>query len=135
MITAEQRRKIFGLQKQHAVDEDDLYSVVEQISGGRSISALTKDQAIQVIDRLARLAGEAKPEQRSNRASDAQLSKIQKLEKDMGWSTDPSRLQGFLRKVVGVDRPIWLTKQQASKVIEALKNMQGRAERRPPPQP
>lgn len=132
-ITADQRRKIFGLQKQHGIEQEDLYSVVEQISGNRSISALSKEQAIKVIDRLSRLVGEAKPSpQREHRASDAQLGKIRQLEAELGWSSDPKRLQGFLKRVAHVERPIWLTKQQAGFVIEALKNMRGRADRPPP---
>ncbi|MCD9025766.1 regulatory protein GemA [Cohnella silvisoli] len=132
MINADQRRKIFGLQKQYRIEKDDLYSIVEQISGNRSISALSKEQAIKVIDRIAKLSGEIKKPNREHRANDAQIGKIRKLEKELRWDGDPKRLQGFMGRVVGVERPVWLTPQQASKVIEALKAMKTRADRQVP---
>ncbi|ALA68821.1 hypothetical protein GT50_00455 [Geobacillus stearothermophilus 10] len=131
-ITPEQRRKIFGMQRQYGIDEEDLRSVVEQVSGSRSISALTKEQAIQVIDRLCRIVGEA-PKPREHRATDAMLAKIRQLEKELGWADEPKRLQGFVKKFAGVDRLNWLTKQQGIKLIEALKKMRDREYRRAAP--
>jgi len=131
-ITPEQRRKIFGLQKQYGMEEENLRSVVEQVSGDRSISALTKEQAIKVIDRLCKLVGEA-PKPREHRATDAMLGKIRQLEKEIGWESDPRRLQGFIKKYAGVERLNWLTKQQAAKIIEALKKMKERGYERAAP--
>ncbi|WP_435924828.1 regulatory protein GemA [Paenibacillus sp. DYY-L-2] len=131
-ITPEQRRKIFGLQRQYGIEEDNLRSIVEQISGDRSISALTKEQAIKVIDRLCKLVGEA-PKPREHRATDAMLGKIRQLEKELGWADEPKRLQGFVKKLTGVDRIGWLTKQQGMKVIEALKKMRDRGYQRAAP--
>lgn len=131
-ITPEQRRKIFALQRQHSIQEDDLYAVVEQISGGDSISALTKEQAMRLIDRLCRIVGEA-PKPREHRASDAMLGKIRQLERELGWADQPERLQGFMARMTGVKRLEWLTKQQGGKLIEGLKNMRGRADRRVAP--
>ncbi|WP_228730294.1 regulatory protein GemA [Brevibacillus composti] len=131
-ITPEQRRKIFGMQRQYGIDEDDLRSVVEQVSGSRSISALTKDQAIKVIDRLCRIVGET-PKPREHRVTDAMLGKIRQLEKELGWADEPKRLQGFVKKFAGVDRLNWLTKQQGMKLIEALKKMRDRGYQRAAP--
>jgi len=51
----------------------------------------------------------------------AQRAKIRSLEAELGWSDNPARLQGFVMKRMGIVRI--LTKEQASKVIEALKAM------------
>ncbi|KEQ23416.1 regulatory protein GemA [Paenibacillus tyrfis] len=131
-ITPEQRRKIFGIQKQHGIETDDLYSLVEQISGNRSISALTKEQGIKLIDRLCKIVGEV-PKPREHRASEAMIGYIRKLEQELGWKDDPNRLLGFMKRMTGVDRLEWLTKQQGIKLIEGLKNMRGRADRRAAP--
>lgn len=121
-LTPQQRSKIFALQRQHGMTKEELYAVVHQVSGGDSISALTKEQAIKLIDRLDRLSGK-KPEPRAHRATDAMIGKIRQLERELGWSDDPKRLQGFMKKYTGVDRLNWLTKRQAGGLIEGLKQM------------
>lgn len=125
-LTPEQRAKIFALQRQHGMSKDDLYAVVAQVSGGDSISALTKEQGIRLIDRLERLGGRPMPQPREHRATDPMLGKIRALERTLGWHTEPQRLQGFMKKLTGVDNLNWLTKQQAGKLIEGLKRMQDR---------
>ncbi|MED1851850.1 DUF1018 domain-containing protein [Brevibacillus borstelensis] len=120
-ITAEQRRKIFGMQRQYGLSEEDLYSVVEQVSGARSISQLTKESAKILIDRLGRLVGEQPPKRKM--ASKQMLWKIRQLEQQLGWNDNPKRLQAFMRKYAGVDRLEWLTQQKAWKLVESLKKM------------
>lgn len=124
-INAEQRKKIFAIQRQHGMTQDDLYSVVEQVSGGRSISQLTKEQAVRVIDRLNQYTGQA-PEAGRKMASTKMLWKIRELEKQLGWNDDPRRLQGFMKKFSGVERIEWLTHQKAWKLIESMKKVLAR---------
>lgn len=121
-ITADQRKKVFALARQHGLDEEALYAVVAQVSGGDSISRLTKEQAVQLIDRLTRYTGESNQPGRKM-ASKKMLWKIRELEKKLGWSDEPKRLQAFMTKYAGVERLEWLTHQKAWKLIESLKKM------------
>lgn len=129
-LTTDQRSKIFALQRQQGMSKSDLYAVVAQISGGDSISALSKEQAIRLIDRLEHLGGKPLPQPREHRATDAMLGKIRQLEQVLGWADEPKRLQGFIKKLTGVERASWLTKKQGAIVIEAMKKMYERGYQR-----
>ncbi len=54
-------------------------------------------------------------------ATAGQRAKIRQLEMELGWSDNPERLRGFIRKRLGMASIG--TKAQAIKVIEALKAM------------
>jgi len=116
-ITSAQLRKIWSTAKQRSIDKEDLYSIVEQITGTQSISSLTIQQAKQVIDRL-----EGK-KQSNNQITNRQLWKIHELVKLLGWEGDPKRLNGFCQKYAKVERVHWLTRYQARNIIDGLKNL------------
>jgi phage gp16-like protein len=54
----------------------------------------------------------------------AQSAKIRELTVELGWADNPARLKNFMAKRFGIVKV--LTKEQAIKVIEALKAMAGR---------
>lgn len=138
-LTAAQMRKIWAVaRKQLGLDDELLHAFVESRTGKPSLRELTRDEAKSVIDELARLAGDAGertvlvPVGPGGRmmacplASRAQHWYIKRLAAELGWDSNPSRLRGFCKKYAGVDRPEWLTREQAGKVIEGLKKLRER---------
>lgn len=121
-ITKPQVRKIWATSKELGLDEETVYTIVYRETGCDSISSLTKEQGVDVINALVSLK-EQKP-LRPGMATEKQLWLISKLVKDLGWDDKPKRLQGFVKRLVKVDNPRWLTQQSASKIIIGLKAIQ-----------
>lgn len=131
-LSADQNRKIWASAKELGLEEEVLRDIVERATGQRSISSLTRKQANAVIEDLNRLAGKRKTTSsyRPGMASPAQIRKIRALEHELGWSSDPRRLQAFMKKYCGgIVRLEWLRAEQANKLIESLKGV-ARSERR-----
>ncbi|AJA42396.1 hypothetical protein AJ85_05735 [Alkalihalobacillus alcalophilus ATCC 27647 = CGMCC 1.3604] len=123
-----QLRKIWATAKELNLEEDDLRSVVSEVSGSPSISSLTFDQAKAVIDRLGGKNNQPSKANKSNKRKSSQVSnqqiwKIQQLEKELGWEDNPKRMKAFMKKYAGVDRIEWLTPQKAWRLIESLKKL------------
>lgn len=122
-ISKGQLAKIWAMARQLDMDSDLLHVFVLNCTGQESISALSKVQAIKVIDAL-----EGNLNKRPvNRASKEQLWKMKQLAKQLGWD-NPKRLQGFVKKYGGVENPEWLTPAKAWRVIEGLKKLAERTE-------
>lgn len=121
-ITNEQMRKIYATAKEIGLDNDLLHTFVFNITGMEHISAITKYEAMDVIDKLKeKKAGEPTKRPSENRASEEQINKIRVLERELGWSDNPKRLIGFMRKFAKTEKLIWLTPLQASNLIDGLK--------------
>ena len=60
--------------------------------------------------------------------TEKQRRKIYALTGILGWNNDSRRVNGFVKRITGVDRLEWLTPGQCEKVIEALKAMVARQE-------
>ena len=56
--------------------------------------------------------------------------KIYALCEALGWNDDPRRIQGFVKRVAHVDRIEWLNIAQCEKVIEGLKAILAREQRK-----
>ena len=127
-ITAEQRRAIFAAGKSRGLDIDDL----RQLTPAGSISALTRLQATELLQRL-NAHGEHPYPKRHSRAprrpkgvyaipTGSQLNKIEALRIELGWT--PEGLQGWLAERHHVDGRL-MTKidstTDAAAVIELLK--------------
>ncbi len=112
--SAAQLRKIYALAREKGVDNDNLHSLLYSICKKEHLSEITITEAIKLIDSLE---GNKNP----YRVTPKQLHFIQELAKDFGW--DEKRLAGFVKKVGGVDNINWLTKKQASAVIEGMKKL------------
>lgn len=123
-ITPAQNRKIHVLAKNNGIDEELLHLYVSQLTKKDSIRNLTIMEAVTVIDALE---GRQKSES-GNHMTKKQEHYLKALAKENGMidetgELDEKRLDGFCRARYNVMRYSWLTRQQASKVIEGLKAM------------
>ena len=121
-----QNRRIWGMANQLALEEELLRDVVEEITGQRRISALSFDQAHDVIMALTRQLNKVRQGHRrmgapSDRVSQNQLRAIMILRVRRGW--DIWQLRSWMKRSFGVQREEWLTNKIASKVIQGLQAM------------
>ena len=119
-ITAAQMRKIHVLARDYGMDNDLLHIHVQTVTGKDSLKKLSLGEAVRVIDSL-----DAKT---ADQMTWRQKYLIDKLLQELRWideqgKPDAKRLDGFVSKCCGVDSHNWLTRRNASKVIEGLKNM------------
>lgn len=130
-----QVKAIFGRAKERDLTDDELRSVVEEVTGQRSISALNRQQADKVIVRLGGTAHHARRtvQHRRQRAgvnqivSPAHLELLRTLARSRNWCD--RTIDEFCIRQCGHARP--RTTKDANKVIEALKAMNARdADRR-----
>lgn len=117
------------------LSDEDLHAVVYRETGKESIKKLTQGE----INNLARILqnlkdGAGRSIKRTDEGGDArtvqQRRKIYALTETLGWNKDPQRIQGFVKRMTGVDRLEWLDVSQCKKVIEGLKAMIARQQRK-----
>ncbi|MEW6423159.1 MAG: phage protein GemA/Gp16 family protein [Bacillota bacterium] len=119
--TKAQIKKIWITAKQLGMDEVDLRGLVGNLTGANSVQAMTKAQAIRLIDYLLdRQNKDYRPEM----ASRQQIWKIKQLAAELGWQDH--QLKGFLRKYAGVESLRWLDARRAYNAIEGLKKLKER---------
>lgn len=118
-------RKIYASARELNLDNDLIHSFVLNMTGSEHISALTKSEAIMIIDELEykKTGVRKKTPYRANMATEDQIFKIKALEKSLGWSSNPKRLKAFTKKYSGIEELKWLTFAKASKLIESLKKI------------
>lgn len=126
--TQAQLRKIYVLAKEAGMDHDLLHLYVNRMAKKESLSELTITEAGAVIDGIL-----GKARGKGEHVTRRQEWKIKDLAKKMGWKdekgeADEKRLNGFLRERAGVNHYKWLSKKEASGVIEAFKDMLKRQE-------
>lgn len=119
-ITASQMRKIHVLAREYGLDNDLLHVHIQTVTGKDSLKKLSLREAVRVIDSLEKRS--------SDRMTWKQKYFIDRLLAELGWTDgqgkpDYQRLDGFCSKRFGVDSHKWLTRVDASNVIEGLKNM------------
>ena len=132
-------RTIFGIAKsaELKLSNDDLHAIVLNQTGKEHISELTKREKEKVVSELVRLKESVskqsrKSEHPSNAGNEAtvnQRKKIYKLTEALGWK-DKSRLSGMCKRMFGIESVEWLNYRQCSDLIEALKNMADREEKK-----
>ena len=151
--TVKQRRMYFGLVKKLGLGDYERRLITQRMCRRRSTKSISRWQMTRLIQELIHLsgtpAGEVRPMARGG-CSMGQVLKIRAQAYDLGWSCDPKRLAGFLRRMtvfvphlVDGDRrevagsigtaksdPEDLTSPEAMRVIEALKDMQNRRHNR-----
>lgn len=119
-VTASQMRKIHVLAREYGLDDGLLHVHVQTVTGKDSLRELSLGEAAEVIDSL---------EKRSpGQMTWKQKCLIDRLMKALGWTDgqgapDYRRLDGFCRSRYGTGSHKWLTRAEASKIIEGLKNM------------
>ena len=120
----------------HMTDED-LHALVYRETGKESIKALTQGQISEVARVLQNMkdgVSRSTRPKRTDEGGDArtiqQRRKIYALTESLGWNDNPQRIQGFVKRMTGVDRLEWLNVTQCEKVIEGLKAILKRQERK-----
>lgn len=118
----------------HLTDED-LHAVVYRETGKESMKKLTQGEITNLARILQNLKdGAGRSTKRTDEGGDArtvqQRRKIYALTETLGWNNDPKRIQGFVKRMTGVDRLEWLNVSQCEKVIEGLKAMIARQRRK-----
>ena len=118
----------------HLTDED-LHAVVYRETGKESMKKLTQGEITNLARILQNLKdGAGRSTKRTDEGGDArtvqQRRKIYALTETLGWNTEPQRIQGFVKRMTGVDRLEWLNVRQCEKVIEGLKAMIARQRRK-----
>ena len=120
----------------HMTDED-LHALVYRETGKESIKALTQGQINEVARVLQNMKDGITRSTRTERTDEGgdtrtiqQRRKIYALTELLGWNDNPQRIQGFVKRMTGVDRLEWLNAAQCAKVIEGLKAILKRQERK-----
>lgn len=117
-ITPAQCRKIYVLAKERGIDNDTLHSHIYNLTNRESIKGLSISEAVKVIDSLEGID--------TKRMTYKQKEFIFKLCRRLKWVNESGEanidtLSGFIKNQTGVPNINWLTKKQASKIIEAMK--------------
>ena len=117
--------------------DEDLHALVYRETGKESIRALTQGQLNEVARVLQHMKDGVSRSTRTKRTDEGgdtrtvqQRRKIYALTEELGWNGDPRRIQGFVKRMTGVDRLEWLNTAQCEKVIEGLKAMVARQQRK-----
>ena len=117
--------------------DEDLHAVVYRETGKESIKALTQGQINEVARVLQNMKDGVSRSTRPKRTDEGgdvrtvqQRRKIYALTEQLGWNNNPQRIQGFVKRITGVDRLEWLNVAQCEKVIEGLKAILKRQERK-----
>ena len=117
--------------------DEDLHAVVYRETGKESIKALTQGQISEVArvlqnmkDGISRSTRPKRTDEGGDARTVQQRRKIYALTESLGWNDNPQRIQGFVKRMTGVDRLEWLNVAQCEKVIEGLKAILKRQERK-----
>lgn len=113
-----------------SMTDDDLHAVVYRETGKESMKKLNQRE----IDRISRVLQNMKDgnkaketSKRTDEGGDPRTiklrHKIYALCGELGWNDNNSRINGFCKRMFGVERIEWLTMTQCNMVIEALKDM------------
>lgn len=117
--------------------DEDLHAVAYRETGKESLKRLTQGE----IDKVARVLQNMKDgvqrdttSKRTDEGGDPrterQRRKIYALTEALGWNDDNRRINGFVKRVAGVDRIEWLNVAQCEKVIEGLKAILARQQKK-----
>lgn len=117
-ITQPQLRKIYAEAREAGFDNAYLHKLIYNIHGKESVKDLQMWEAAIMIDALVKFNSGG---ERLNMMSEAQEWLLRDYQRKLGW-TDAQML-GFIKKYAHVDFIQWLTKEGASKMIEAVKNI------------
>lgn len=117
--------------------DEDLHALVYRETGKESIKALTQGQISEVArvlqnmkDGISRSTRPKRTDEGGDARTIQQRRKIYALTESLGWNDNPQRIQGFVKRTTGVDRLEWLNVAQCEKVIEGLKAILKRQERK-----
>ena len=119
------------------LSDEDLHAVVFRETGKESMKKLSQgeiNEVARVLQNMRDSVNRTAHTKRTDTGGDArtvqQRRKIFALTEELGWNSDPRRIQGFAKRLTGVDRLEWLNVAQCEKVIEGLKAMVARQKRK-----
>lgn len=123
-------RTIWGIAKspELLLNDEELHLVVQANTGKTSIKELNKREIGIVVGVLKHMKDSSKngvreqKRRKGNTSTENQRKKIYKLVQELGWNNQ-ARVNGLCKKMFGVAAIEWLSYQQCSKLIEALKSM------------
>lgn len=123
-------RTIWGIAKspELLLTDEELHLVVQANTGKNSIKELNKREIGIVVGVLKHMKDSSKngvreqKRRKGNTSTENQRKKIYKLVQELGWNNQ-ARVNGLCKKMFGVAAIEWLSYQQCSKLIEALKSM------------
>ena len=131
-ITPEEMRKIWASVRSLSWSREQLYRLVEELSGKTSLRTLTREEASRVIDRLVASGAEPTIAPRPKRAravplaenvvemlTDRQVGMIKRLSHHLGWSVEHPDFRAWLRERIGSD--LVRTKREGIRVINLLR--------------
>jgi len=112
------------------MDSDQLHELVLGHTGKDSIKALSVTEGREIIEALIHVGGKIKKKRKPQRdlplnvvelVSKEQRLLIKYLERELGWDSNPQRLQGFAKRII--KRGSVSTKQEAIKIIQGMKSI------------
>lgn len=113
-------KRLWAVGREYGLSNDDMHALAMSELSEEHISRLSDDAAKYLIDRIS---GKNAAPPRRGMASNAQKKYITDLAHKLGWSENPQRLSGFIKKYAKTDNIDSLTAYKASKIIEGLKRM------------
>jgi len=138
--TTDRRRRLLGLvhaaAKRLGMDDDARRAMQQRVTGKASAADMSDAELVAVCAELARLGADihvpAPQAGGPGMATEWQLLTIERLAHGMGWTEGllDARLIAFIRRTAKVDRPQWLEKAAASKVISGMQRWAQQRERR-----
>lgn len=129
MVTEKQRAKIWACTYAQGMEETRLREIIERASGQRSTKALTKRQAIKVIEALEGTGTLPVPKGNSKvitLITPAQIHLIEQLKTESGWTDE--HLASYILKYYKRDNLRKLTRSHAGVVINILKKAKQKRE-------
>lgn len=125
-------RTLYGIAKSDELrlTQEELYAIVYRETGKEHMRELTQGEINEVARVLQNMRDAVTPTQRTDKSGNPKTTprrrKIYALCGVLGWNDDKNRINGFCKKMCGVECVEWLTDAQCDKVIEGLKKMAAR---------
>ena len=120
-MSSAQIKSIWGLAGGLSLSKEDVYTILDRETKKDSMRNCSTNELNKVIKALIMLKGETN--NKAEMITDEQYHYIRHLEKTLGWNDNAKRLEAFISKYYKVDKLDWLSFENASKLIESLKNM------------
>lgn len=113
------------------LENDDYRAMLERVTGKASLRAMNDNELAAVVEEMKRLGFVKKSKSKKPLSDKRYVRQIFALwrscaEKGVIESSKREACVAFVKKMTGVEDPNWLTYDEASPVIEALKQMEGR---------
>lgn len=122
--------------KRLAMDDDARRAAMQAVVGKTSCRDMSEAELARVVQHFNRggsgVVASAPRSARDDGPTGWQLATLERLAYDMGWREGlaDARLAAFTKRTARVDRPEWMTREQASACISGLLRWKRQRERR-----